>query len=207
MPRHYLLILLGCGWLVGCADETYRAPVVDVNERAMASATHSELREPIPISARADVLSALPPTTELARNQVSRNKAADAYLNQVKNQPWRWPTEPAFKTTSQPQGKGLIIHGLKGSSIYATLAGQVVYAGQGIRGYGNLLIVKHAPDCFSAYGLNQAILVAEGEQVKSGQKIAEMGVDESNKPSLYFEVRFKGHSIKPLSLFYKELAR
>jgi lipoprotein YgeR len=93
--------------------------------------------------------------------------------------------------------KGIDIAGQPGTPVIAAAAGSVVYAGNGLRGYGNLLIVKHNADFLTAYAHNRALLVKEGQTVSQGQQIAEMGDSDTDRVMLHFELRYKGSSIDP----------
>lgn len=93
--------------------------------------------------------------------------------------------------------KGIDIANTAGTPIVAAAPGTVVYAGNGLRGYGNLVIVKHDADFLTAYAHNQALLVKEGERVAQGQKIAEMGDTDNDRVALHFELRYGGKSIDP----------
>ncbi len=93
--------------------------------------------------------------------------------------------------------KGIDISDSAGTPIIAAAAGTVVYAGNGLRGYGNLLIIKHNADYLTAYAHNRALFVKEGEAVKQGQKIAEMGDSDNDRVMLHFELRYDGRSIDP----------
>ncbi|MDN2663839.1 peptidoglycan DD-metalloendopeptidase family protein [Psychromonas sp. 14N.309.X.WAT.B.A12] len=114
---------------------------------------------------------------------------------------WRWPSEGKLIKTfaNSTQGmKGISIANDRGSSIYAAANGQVVYAGSGLRGYGNLVIIKHNYDYLSAYAHNDKLLVKENEQVKMGQKIAVMGDSGTDSVYLHFDIRYRGKSVDPL---------
>lgn len=93
--------------------------------------------------------------------------------------------------------KGIDIAAAPGTPVIAAASGRVVYAGNGLRGYGNLLIIKHDADYLTAYAHNQTLLVKEGETVAQGQKIAEMGNTDSDRTMLHFELRYQGKSIDP----------
>jgi murein DD-endopeptidase MepM/ murein hydrolase activator NlpD len=93
--------------------------------------------------------------------------------------------------------KGLDIANAPGTPIVAAASGTVVYAGNGLRGYGNLLIIKHDADYLTAYAHNRALFVKEGETIAQGQKIAEMGSTDSDRSMLHFELRYQGKSIDP----------
>jgi lipoprotein NlpD len=96
--------------------------------------------------------------------------------------------------------KGIDIGGRRGDSVVAVAAGQVVYAGTGIVGLGELLIVKHNHIYLSAYGHNSRLLVAEGDSVAAGQRIAEKGSSGTDSVRLHFEIRKEGKPIDPLRL-------
>lgn len=114
---------------------------------------------------------------------------------------WRWPTEGRVtrRFAAQAQGKrGLEIAGRDGQAVVAAAAGRVVYAGNGLRGYGNLVIVKHDSHYLTAYGYNRELLVKEGDTVQAGQRIATMGSGNGRDFSLHFELRRDGVAIDPL---------
>jgi lipoprotein NlpD len=95
------------------------------------------------------------------------------------------------------------ISGSLGQSIYAARSGEVVYAGSGLVGYGQLLIIKHSERYLSAYGHNRKLLVKEGAAVKQGQKVAEMGDTGTNSVKLHFELRRDGKPVNPLNYLPK----
>ena len=114
---------------------------------------------------------------------------------------WRWPTEgKVIENFAATEGgnKGIDIAGSKGQAIVATADGRVVYAGNALRGYGNLIIIKHNDDYLSAYAHNDTMLVREQQEVKAGQKIATMGSTGTSSTRLHFEIRYKGKSVNPL---------
>jgi len=114
---------------------------------------------------------------------------------------WRWPTDgKTIETFAATEGgnKGIDIAGSKGQAIVATAPGRVVYAGNALRGYGNLIIIKHNDDYLSAYAHNDKMLVREQEDIKAGQKIATMGSTGTSSTRLHFEIRYKGKSVNPL---------
>ena len=114
---------------------------------------------------------------------------------------WSWPAKgkviESF-SASQAGMKGISIENQRGTSIYAASGGQVVYAGSGLRGYGNLIIIKHSNGYLSAYAHNESLLVSENEQIKKGQKIALMGDSGTDSVHLHFEIRYRGKSVDPL---------
>ncbi|AHG21283.1 peptidase [Chania multitudinisentens RB-25] len=114
---------------------------------------------------------------------------------------WRWPTDGKIIdnfSSSEGGNKGIDIGGTRGQPIFATADGRVVYAGNALRGYGNLIIIKHNDDYLSAYAHNDTMLVREQQEVKAGQKIATMGSTGTSSVRLHFEIRYKGKSVNPL---------
>jgi lipoprotein NlpD len=112
--------------------------------------------------------------------------------------PWAWPTD-RLGAPRPVSGGGIILSGHLGQEVRAASAGRVVYTGNGLRGYGNLIIIKHADSWLSAYGHNREILVHDGQEVRLGQVIAHMGEDAHQTAVLYFEIRQNGHPVDPLA--------
>ncbi|MES2831202.1 MAG: peptidoglycan DD-metalloendopeptidase family protein [Pseudomonadota bacterium] len=110
---------------------------------------------------------------------------------------WMWPTDGKVAAGFEDGKKGLDIIGKNGQQVLAASGGKVMYAGSGIRGYGNLVIVKHTNNLLSAYAHNKSILVKEGQTVTKGQKIAEMGNSDSDVVKLHFEIRQQGKPVDP----------
>ncbi|TGN41957.1 peptidoglycan DD-metalloendopeptidase family protein [Marinobacter confluentis] len=114
---------------------------------------------------------------------------------------WRWPhvgTVIARYSTSGKVNKGIDIAGNPGDSVRAAASGNVVYAGDGLLGYGNLVIVNHNEHYLSAYAHNRKVVVREGDNVKAGQKIAELGSSGTDRPKLHFEIRKNGNPVNPV---------
>jgi lipoprotein NlpD len=112
--------------------------------------------------------------------------------------PWMWPTSAKLSTPYSDAGnKGLDFAGKAGDPVLAAGDGKVVYAGSGLRGFGELVIVKHNATYLSAYAHNRKILVKEGQQVSRGQKIAEMGNTDADSVKLHFEIRKQGKPVDP----------
>lgn len=113
---------------------------------------------------------------------------------------WRWPASGSvireFSTT-EAGNKGLDFGGAKGDSVLAAAAGKVVYAGNALKGYGNLIILKHNDDYITAYAHNSELLVKEQQWVQVGDEIAKMGDTDAERVKLHFEVRFRGKSVNP----------
>lgn len=111
---------------------------------------------------------------------------------------WMWPSEgKVIGTFDEGKNKGVDIAGKAGQQVVAAGAGKVMYAGSGIRGYGNLVIVKHSNSLLSAYAHNRSILVKEGQSVNKGQAIAEMGDSDADRVKLHFEIRQQGKPVDP----------
>jgi lipoprotein NlpD len=114
---------------------------------------------------------------------------------------WSWPAAgPVATGFDDARNKGLALTGKAGDPVLAAADGRVVYAGSGLRGYGNLIIVKHNATYLSAYAHNQALLVKEDQVVRRGQKIAEMGSSDADRVQLHFEIRRLGKPIDPAKL-------
>ena len=111
---------------------------------------------------------------------------------------WIWPTTGKLLSSFSKNSKGVKISGQAGQPILASAAGEVVYSGHGLRGYGNLIIIKHDNTFLSAYAHNSKLLVKEGEAVVKGQKIAEMGNTDTDTIQLHFEIRKNGKPVDPL---------
>ena len=135
------------------------------------------------------------PLTGAAQPPVSAPRDNDDDLT------WAWPAAgPVVAPFDDAKTKGLAIGGKAGDPVYAAADGRVVYAGSGLRGYGNLVIVKHNANYLTAYAHNQALLVKEDQIVKRGQKIAEMGSTDADRVQLHFEIRKQGKPIDPSRL-------
>ena len=114
---------------------------------------------------------------------------------------WKWPTAGTVISTygaSPKTQSGIQIGGRKRQPIYAAAAGEIVYSGSGLPGYGELVIIKHNADYLSAYGHNDSLLVKEGEEVRLGQRIAQMGNGPDQQPLLHFEIRKHGEPVNPM---------
>jgi lipoprotein NlpD len=114
--------------------------------------------------------------------------------------PWGWPTSNGATVVAgfdEQRNKGLDISGRPGDPVLASADGRVVYAGAGLRGYGNLIILKHNNTYLSAYAHNQTLLVKEDQTVRKGQKIAEMGSSDADRVKLHFEIRRQGKPVDP----------
>jgi lipoprotein NlpD len=137
------------------------------------------------------------PTPAPAPAQAATPAAADA-PNFI------WPAQGAVITSfDEAKNKGVSLGGKLGDAVLAAADGRVVYAGAGLRGYGNLIILKHNNTYLTAYAHNQALLVKEDQAVKQGQKIAEMGSSDADRVKLHFEVRRNGKPVDPVAFLPK----
>lgn len=140
--------------------------------------------------AAAPVVSAAPATAAPAAAAVSDEDVA-----------WTWPAAGSvIAGFDEQRNKGLAISGKAGDPVYAAADGRVAYAGSGLRGFGNLVIIKHNATYLTAYAHNQTLLVKEDQVVRKGQKIAEMGSSDADQVKLHFEVRKQGKPIDPARL-------
>lgn len=119
---------------------------------------------------------------------------------------WMWPAQGELLERFSANGpnKGIDIAGRTGQPIQATEAGQVVYQGGGLRGYGQLIIIKHNDDFLSAYAHCDKIYVKEGDVIKRGQKIADVGSTGTDRARLHFEIRYRGAPVDPLDYLPKK---
>lgn len=139
------------------------------------------------------------PVAKPSTKPITIKKAATRYAGGLY---WRWPAQGIVVKGYSPKGnasnKGIDIAGRRGQSVMAAADGKVVYRGSGLRGYGRLIIIKHNAAYLSAYAHNDKLLVKEGQVVKAGQKIAEMGNSDARRIQLHFEIRKKGKPVNPL---------
>jgi lipoprotein NlpD len=127
-------------------------------------------------------------------------KTPSSSISSVVAGKWVWPADGQIlkRYSDSDSGKGLDIGGVRGQPIRASAGGRVVYQGSGLRGYGQLIIIKHSDEFLSAYAHNDRIYVKEGDVVKRGQKIAEMGSTGTDRVKLHFEIRRQGVPTDPL---------
>ena len=143
------------------------------------------------------------PATTTTQVETTNNTPVNANVVApvASNIAWQWPTQgnviQGFSNTDGGN-KGIDISGSRGQAVKAAANGRVVYAGNALRGYGNLIIIKHNDDFLSAYAHNDKILVSDQQEVKAGQEIAKMGSTGTNAVKLHFEIRYKGKSVDPV---------
>ena len=121
---------------------------------------------------------------------------------------WHWPTEGKLRCRFVQDEciNGLNIVGKLGQPVYAAASGEVVYSGEGIRHYRSLILIKHADNYFSAYAHNEDLLVKSGDMVSARQKIASMGIDIWQNPTLFFQIRKDGKPVDPLQFLSRRKA-
>ena len=195
--------------------ETKPIEAKPIDARPLAAGDESLKREPrggkIPWSdqafaaaLKADAAPAVKPVVPDAKPVESARK--EAAPREVASEPastedidWAWPVPGKLVGTfNDSSNKGVDISGALGEAVHAAGAGKVVYVGAGLRGYGNLVIIKHNAMFLSAYAHNQKILVKEGQAVKKAQEIAILGDSDSDRPKLHFEIRSQGKPVDPL---------
>lgn len=131
----------------------------------------------------------------------SAASAAATKLDADEDIVWMWPASgPVAAGFDETRNKGLTILGAAGDPVVAAADGRVVYAGSSLRGYGNLVIIKHNDNYLSAYAHNQVLLVKDDQIVRRGQRIAEMGSTDANRVALHFEIRKQGKPVDPAKL-------
>jgi lipoprotein NlpD len=113
---------------------------------------------------------------------------------------WMWPVKGKVLGPFSELTKGVDIAGRKNAPVVAAAGGRVIYAGEGVRGYGRLVIIKHNNLWLSAYAHNEKLLVEERQEVRKGQKIAEMGQTDTDQVKLHFEVRREGKPVDPAKI-------
>jgi lipoprotein NlpD len=123
--------------------------------------------------------------------------AAQRSLQDPTSGRWAWPTS-FLQSPRAIAGGGILLEGVLGQPVRAACSGRIVYVGSGIRGYGNLIIIKHDDNFLSAYAHTREVAVHEGQEVLRGQVIAQMGVGPHQAPALYFEIRLNGKPVDPL---------
>ena len=162
-----------------------------------------------PIAPASAAVAPLPPASAVASTPRATPTAAAPTLPPVNTPPvtpgddevaWSWPTGAGASVVAgfdEQRNKGLDIAGKPGDQVLASADGRVVYAGAGLRGYGNLIILKHNNTYLTAYAHNQTLLVKEDQTVRKGQKIAEMGSTDTDRVKLHFEIRRQGKPVDP----------
>jgi len=174
--------------------------VVSDNGVAVAKpvATSAATATPIAPGGQAAKPASAPASGASASAAVASASPASSGASAEDDMGWIWPSNgPVLAGFDEAKNKGLDIGGAAGDAVSASADGKVVYAGAGLRGYGNLIILKHNNTYLTAYAHNQTLLVKEDQSVKKGQKIAEMGNSDADRVKLHFEVRRQGKPVDP----------
>jgi lipoprotein NlpD len=164
------------------------------DKRPYSEAALAELQKPDAV-----ISAATKTDTSRSTDIKAGEKPADATANAHADEPgiaWMWPADGKIIGTFDGGKKGIDIAGKLGQPVLAAGAGTVLYASS-VRGYGNLVIVKHTANLLSAYAHNKTILVKEGQTVSKGQRIAEMGNSDADAVKLHFEIRQQGKPVDP----------
>jgi lipoprotein NlpD len=166
----------------------------------LGATTNSATTKPATTKAAPPEQAATPAPQTASVKTTAEQSAADP-------QSWRWPANGRVLrgyVATNPSRNGLDIVGTEGQPVMASAAGKVVYSGNGLLGYGELIIIKHSDRMLSAYAHNKLRLVKEGEQVSAGQKIAKMGRNDQNEQLLHFEIRVRGKPVDPIEYLPKK---
>lgn len=155
----------------------------------------------LPASAASGVAAAPGAAASAAPAPAAPPAPASAVREADEDLPWQWPAAGAVVGSfEEGRTRGVLIAGKAGDPVLAAADGRVIYAGSALRGYGNLVIVKHNASFLTAYAHNQTLLVKEDQPVRRGQKIAEMGATDAERVQLHFEIRRQGKPVDPLRL-------
>ena len=170
-----------------------RGVKIPYTDRALAQMTAPEPGAAQPTAPAPEV--APPPAPPAAAPEPEKPAGTDK-----EDVDWIWPVKGKVLAPFTETAKGMDIAGKKGAPVVAAASGRVVYAGAGLRGYGKLVIIKHSDTWLSAYAHNDNILVKEQQDVRRGQKIAEMGQSDADQVKLHFEVRREGKPVDPAKI-------
>jgi len=163
-----------------------------VTSPAPASAASAPATATNTAAVRPPASAASPPNSSTPANNLANTDSAEETVS------FQWPTRGnVLAGFDEVKNKGIDISGKAGDPVLAAADGKVVYAGAGLRGYGNLVILKHNNTYLTAYAHNQSLLVKEDQAIKRGQKIAEMGNSDADQVKLHFEIRRQGKPVDP----------
>lgn len=184
------------GTTVVVTQETTTAKVVDTTTKPTTKTTTT--------TATTTSGSSQPTTTKITTTTTTTDAPQTAPSATVANIVWQWPVKGKLIESFSNATRGIDIAGSLGSKIVSAADGKVVYAGNALPGYGNLIIIKHNDDYLTAYAHNQSILVKEQQDIKGGQQIATMGSTGTSSVRLHFEIRYKAKSVDPTKYLPKQ---
>ena len=177
------------------------------------SATVAKVENTVPVAGEKEVKASTSSKETAAKTQkeekvstVATTPVVSGKARTVSGVSWTWPTQGKVVkqfSLAEHGNKGIDIAGTRGQQVLAASDGQVVYAGNALRGYGNLVIINHDNEFLSAYAHNDVLLVKEGQKVKRGQQIAKMGSTDASSVGLHFEIRYRGQSVNPIKYLPK----
>lgn len=172
---------------------------LDTTKSIASAKTNPKL---VPVAGAEERTATIAQSSSVTNAPASINEAAPVKIvsgksASVSGVSWMWPAKGSVIRNFSSANKGIDIAGSRGQNINAAAAGQVVYSGNALRGYGNLVIINHNNEFLSAYAHNDMLLVKEGQNVKKGQVIAKMGSTDASRVMLHFEIRYKGNSVNP----------
>jgi lipoprotein NlpD len=176
----------------GAASVPVAVPATSAAPTPTPAPTSAPTPSPTPsVAVPAPVVAAAPPAVQMPAPPAAPRDADDDVA-------WAWPSAATVAAPfDESRNKGLVFTGKAGDPVLAAADGRVVYAGSGLRGFGNLVIVKHNNSYLSVYAHNQTLLVKEDQSVRRGQRIAEMGSSDAERVQLYFEIRRLGKPVDP----------
>jgi lipoprotein NlpD len=188
------------------ADNTVRGPVA--RRVPYSDQAYAEISKP-PVPAKPEVVAEAKPTAKPdVKPEVKPEVKPDATPEAKADKPrapgdmeWVWPTQgTVVGKFNQSSSKGIAIAGQRGQAVQASAAGRVIFSGNGPRGLGRLVVIRHNATYLSVYAHNDKLLVREGQNVAKGQRIAEMGSTDADRVKLHFEIRRQGKPVDPLTL-------
>lgn len=182
-------------------EETHRKPQPDTSPAVKSTIKASPTRTPKTKVRPSQTRPVKVTKGSVAPTTVKKEKTEPPVAPKSQKIIWKWPANGSVITRFKPQdemNKGINIAGRRGEPVYAAAAGKVVYAGSGLLGYGNLIIINHNQEYLSAYAHNSRILVTESDNVNVGEKIAEIGSSGATRTMLHFEIRKDGKPVNPL---------
>ncbi len=178
------------------SDQAYAKVLADSNAAALsATAPNSSAISNLPTPP----ISSLPPASQAATAATPATATLPPpAATSADSIAWAWPVKGKVTTNFTETTKGIDIAGTRGKAIVAAAAGKVIYSEAGLRGYGRMIIIKHNEQWLSAYAHNEKILVQKDQEIKQGQKIAEMGSSDADTVKLHFEIRKLGKPVDPM---------